>query len=217
MKNFKRIVAVLLTAVMLVCSFTFLTVNAAEEEEQPVYVARMTLGYRDGAKSFEGHAFLYFENLTDEVIRVGVYNLYPGRGVSLGTFGTMVDGEGLYYNVEAYRYNLLKLTDYISLTKDLTADQLADVTEKITTSGFWSKFFNCTYFALTTWNTVPGQSMPWLIFPEICNIEIKSYSNHGGYFVMKTPKETSVYKQQGDGAAATKVAASWHMQGDTIQ
>lgn len=214
MKNLKRIVAVMLAAVMFVCCFTFLSATAADEE--PVYVAKMTLGYRDGAKAFEGHAFLYFENLTNKPITVGVYKV-PAKGtVSLGTFGSMVDGEGLYYNVEAYRYTFLKLTDYISLSKNVTADELAAVSEKITNSGFWSKFFNCTYFALTTWNTVPGQSMPWLIFPEICNIEIKSYSNHGGYFPMNMPKAEDVYKQVGDGADAKLVPASWHMQADTV-
>lgn len=227
MKNLKRIVAVILATALLVCSFTFMTAFADDSttdtttttttisDDTPV--ARMTLGYRDGAKAFEGHAFLYFENLTDQKIKVGVYNVYPNGGVSVGTFGTMDEGPGLYYNVEAYRYNFLKLTDYISLTKTITAAELEQVSEKITNSGFWNKFFNCTYFALTTWNIVPGQSMPWLIFPEICNIEIKSYSNHGGYFKMKTPKETSVYKQEGEGAAATKHQTSWHMEADTIR
>lgn len=217
MKKFKRVVAVFVAAVMLVCSFSFIAANAADKTEKEEYIVRMTLGYRDGAKAFEGHAFLYFENLTDEEIMVGVYPV-PAKGtVSIGTFGSMVDGAGLYYNVEAYRYTFLGLKDYISLTKQLTASDLAEVSDKITRSGFWSKFFNCTYFALTTWNTVPGQSMPWLIFPEICNIEIKSYKNHSGYFAMVKPPVEKVFKQEGEGAEAKLVAASWHMEGDTIQ
>lgn len=217
MKNFKRIIAVILTAAMLVCSFSFVLASAADTAEEPKYVARMTMGYRDGAKMFEGHSFLYFENLTDEEIMVGVYPLPAGETVSVGSFGSMVDGPGLYYNVEAYRYTFLKLTDYISISKMLTAEDLEAVNDKIKISGMWNKFFNCTYFAITTWNTVPGQFMLWLIFPEFCNMEIKSFSNHGGYFPMVMPSKEQVYKQTGNGDTAALTPASWHMEGDTIQ
>ncbi len=216
MKNLKKIAAIFVAAVILVCSFSFIAANAADTNDADKYIVRMTLGYRDGAKMFEGHAFLYFENLTDEEITVGLYPLEPHGTVSLGTFGSMVDGPGLYYNAEAYRYTFLKLTDYISLSKDLTAEDLEEVNDKIVRSGFWSKFFNCTYFALTTWNEVPGHSMPWLIFPEICNLEIKSYSDHKGYFPMNMPKAEQVFKLEGEGADAHLVPASWHMEGDTI-
>lgn len=215
MKRLKKIVAVIITAAILVCSFSFIAVQAADTDNGE-YVARMTLGYRDGAKMFEGHAFLYFENLTDHAITVGVYSLPAKATVSLGTFGTMVDGPGLYYNAEAYRYTLLKLTDYISISKMVTEDDLEVISDKISRSGFWSKFFNCTYFALTTWNEVPGYSMPWLIFPEICNWEIKTTSDHKGYFPMNMPTAEQVFKQEGDGPDAHLVPASWHMEGDTI-
>ena len=204
---------------MLVCSFSFLTATAADTEDEPEYVARMTLGYRDGAKTFEGHAFLYFENLTDHKITIGCYTVGVGVCISVGTFGTMVDGPGLYYNVESYRYNFLKLTDYISLTKLVTAEELEEITVKIKNSGFWNKFFNCTYFAVTTWNIVEGYTMPWLIFPELCNLEIKTTSAHKGYFEMKMPPrgKDSVFKQEGDGDGAKAVHASWHMEADTIK
>ncbi len=217
MKNLKRILAVFIAAVMLVCSFSFITATAADSDGSSGYVARMTMGYRDGAKAFEGHAFLYFENLTNKEIKVGCYTV-PAKGtVSVGTFGTMVDGAGLYYNVEAYRYNFLKLKDYISISKMVTAAELEEVSVKIKNSGFWNKFFNCTYFAVTTWNIVKGHTMPWLIFPELCNLEIKTTSGHEGYFAMKMPKVDQVYRQEGDGDGATAVKASWHMQADTIK
>lgn len=215
MKNLKKIISVFMVVAILMCSFSFVVANAANTADDEV-VARMTMGYRDGAKMFEGHSFLYFENLTDHEIMVGVYPVPAGGTVSVGTFGTMVDGPGLYYNVEAYRYTFLKLKDYISISKTLTKADLEEVSDKITRSGFWNKFFNCTYFAITTWNVVPGKSMIWLIFPEICNIEIKSFSDHGGYFPMNMPTTEQVYKQIGDGADAHLVPASWHMEADTI-
>lgn len=214
MKNLKRVLAVFVAAVMLVCSFSFISATAATVNDEPEYVARMTMGYRDGEKAFEGHAFLYFENLTDQKITVGVYTV-PAKGtVSVGTFGTMVGGPGLYYNAEAYRYNYFKLTDYISISKYVTAEELEQVSIKITNSGFWNKFFNCTYFAITTWNMVSGNTMPWLIFPEICKLEILSYKAHAGYFAMKMPKADQVYKQEGDGEGAKLVKTSWHMEAD---
>ncbi len=211
MKNIKKIIAVILAVATLMCAFSFTGVSAKNYEQSDENVAVMYLGYRDGAKRFEGHAFLYFKNITDHEITVGLYPVPAGGAVSVGTFGTMIDGTGLYYNVEAFRYNHFKLTNYISLSKYVTEDQLEDVSEKITKSGFWNKFFNCTYFALTTWNEVPGQKMIWLIFPELTNIQIKSYSTHQGYFAMIKPSESNVFKQIGDGKDAQIVPASWHM------
>lgn len=53
-----------------------------------------------------GHTYIYVKNLTDKPLRVGLYDVPAGEGVSIGSLSVSVsDGWGLYYNLEAHREN----------------------------------------------------------------------------------------------------------------
>ncbi|MEE1065140.1 MAG: hypothetical protein UH249_03315 [Acutalibacteraceae bacterium] len=205
MKNFKKIFS-LIMAVILVMGIVIMPVSAKDDAEEEI-VARMYIGYNERYMGLSGHSWIYVENLTDHSIVVGAYTVKKGKAVSLGTAGTtLADGRGLYYNVEAYRYRNIPITDYVHLSKDITQKQLDKLTKRVLNAGVWSYFINCTYFAASAWNSVGG-GMPlvYALFPTLFHLQILIYPKHGNGFPMQVPALTEIYKQHGRGANATLV------------
>ena len=146
----KRILCMLLCCVLLVGLLS----TAALAAGDPV-VARMTLfSYQKNCIDI-GHAWLYFENLSNQEITVGVYTLAPGEAVSIGTFkNTRSDGAGVYYNVEAYCTAKYGANGRVSLSETITASELAKVTGLINSNNTWTLVRNCSWFASKIWNSV---------------------------------------------------------------
>ncbi|MBR6619636.1 MAG: hypothetical protein IKK85_04775 [Clostridia bacterium] len=208
MKNFRKIFAVLLAMTLLMGIFVLPT-NAADEAEGEEIVARMYLGHKERYSNMSGHTWIYIENLTNHSITVGAYTVKKGKGVSCGTYGYQImDGRGLYYNVEAWRYKNSALDSYIYLSKDLTQEQLEAVSNKILYSGTWSYLLNCAYFALGVWNTVPGNNIAYLGFPFLTQIQmlLKPECSIVGFEMIKA-KKSDCFKQIGVGPDATLVEA----------
>ena len=88
MKTFKKIVAVIMIIVTLFCSFAFVVsaedANAIDENE---YVATVYVCQKARLHYMSGHTWLYFVNLTNHDLQVGLYTLPKGQGVSVGTYG----------------------------------------------------------------------------------------------------------------------------------
>lgn len=179
--------------------------KAAENEDE--IVAKAYIGYNQRYNGLSGHAWVYIENLTDHSIVVGAYTVKKGKGVSLGTSGTTLeDGRGLYYNVEAYRYRNVPITNFVNLSKDVTQKQLDNLTKRILNAGAWSYLINCTYFAVSAWNSIGG-GLPLVygLFPPLLHIQILMNPKHENGFKMKVPELTEIYKQVGRGKNATLV------------
>lgn len=206
MKNLKRILAVLLAAIILAGSFV-IPVAASDTNEDEI-VARMYIGHKARYANLSGHTWIYIENLTNHELTVGVYPLQKGKGVSLGTYGySIADGRGLYYNAEAYRYMNVDMSDAIYLSKDLTQKQLDKVSKTIRHSGAWSYFLNCAYFAIKVWNASFGQPLIYVLFPTFHQLQILINPKHGNGFEMPAVKMDDVYKQIGRGDSATLIPA----------
>lgn len=182
----KKVISMLLVLVMLFVSVP-LFASAADED-----IARMWICTQTSKNTGIKHVFLYFENFSDETIKVGKYNLAPGDEVSVGCFGTEGPrGGGVYYNLES------ELTHYNSLmavSTMLDEDELEDVSRKIKSVNRWDPIFNCYYFASRAWNAGAEKDVPFLIFPAFARYFIKM---NGGFpepfnvFAEKRP----VYKQ----------------------
>ena len=202
MKNIKRIIAILLTASILFG--TGIIASAADEgtATNTGVVARMYLCH----KASTDHTWIYIENISDKSIQVGAYPymIPKGSGVSVGTYGTTVeDGPGLYYNFEAWRYRYLDPVNnpdhkFTYLYKDLTAEDLANVSNMIVNSNRWSKILNCAYTALRIWNKIPGQKVTYLYFPFLIELQLffkGATNNIDGDIKMIVPTTNQTYKQ----------------------
>ena len=196
MKTFKKIISVVLIIAILSAGIS-ISVYAKDNDEivARVYVCERTFDY-----GFRGHSWLYFENLTNHNLQVGVYTLPANQGVSVGTYGNDVsNGRGVYYNVEAYRYNRSNVMDMVYISKDLTQDALDRMSSKITRSGYWTYLLNCAFFSFTTWDVTSGKYLLYLIFPILAKLAIIVYPDHQTGLKMYYPKKDQVFKQTGYG------------------
>lgn len=181
------------------------TFNEALETEEPTepvtpepdeneIVARM---YACTKIVIFGHAWIYIENTSNETIKVGVLDVAPGEGASVGTYGiSRSEGSGLYYNVEAYRIN----GKVLGMSMNLTRSQLNTVNEKITNRNKWNFFGNCVAFTAIVWNSVSKNKIVPLVLPLFTTIKLAVY---GSRFQMIKPDRHNVYKQVGTGSSAT--------------
>lgn len=97
------------------------------------FVARLYVCSSMSVPVLVGHVYLYVENLSDEPITVGLYEVPIGQGVSVGTMCFSVsDGGGIYYNVEAYRINKNDKNDSVLCkSKGLTKSELEKLSRKL--------------------------------------------------------------------------------------
>lgn len=203
----KFISVILILCIMFSCAVT-VTAYAEDGEEQQIiqedeqqeqekqetqYVAKMYICSRI---IILGHVWLYFENLTDENITIGCYNLEPEQGVSVGTFlFTRYNGGGIYYNIETYCGHKHSLKRTVSQSMMLTKEQLEKVNKKILASNSWTPFTNCGLFATKVWNSVSDRHIPYAVFPILTKIAIKRH-NEGvpNFFV---PSKEQCFRQKG--------------------
>ena len=162
----KKILSLVLAVLMVLSTMVFFA-SASDDQN----VARMWFCSEISKKTGIGHVFLYFENLTDQPIKVGRYEVPPHDDVSVGCFGTEGPrGGGVYYNLEQdlTHYHSLKAT-----STDLTEAELNAVTNKIKNYSHWDPILNCYYFAAMGWNAGAESSIPFLVFPTFARLYIQ--------------------------------------------
>ncbi len=194
----KRVCSLLLVFTLLLCCAV--PVFAAGGDT----VARMYLCHRwSGAPSL-GHVWVYIENLSGRTLRVGAYDLPAGQGVSLGNFGlTRADGNGTYYNVEAYCAARFPTSGTRSISTDLNESELNRVSSAVTSTNLWLPIgSNCADFAIRVWNAGGGAFIMPLIFPVFIKWQINAHGNRGNVNMYHPPRDR-VYKQSGSGAGAS--------------
>lgn len=194
----KKAISILMVA-LIVCTIVAPCSVAAGE---PV-VARMYVITYLGGTSWTDHAFVYFENLSDKTLKVGLYDLPAGEGVSVGCYAaSRADGYGIYYNVEAHCANKYGQSGWCSISEDLTESQLRKATDAIINArNGWDFIFNCMYFAFQVWNKTTGDNLVSLIFPFLGELQLKMRGGRSGpkmYFA----REDQVFRQRGKGSSA---------------
>ena len=179
---------------------TEVPVTPPQENENGI-VARMYIYHITTNIHPIGHCWVYVENLTDKELKVGLYTVPAYEGVSVGVF-CRKDGLGIYYNVEAYSQTTYGMSGQLSMSEDLTYEDVEDVTDAIL--GFlnhWDPFFNCMYFAFKVWNSASDIKLISLIFPVFGKLQMKAHS-HDYNVPMKPVRKDQTYRQKGSGSGA---------------
>lgn len=189
-------------SLMLVLAIIFSVAAPSFAANDPVVARMYVITYLEGT-SWTDHAFVYFENLSKQTLRVGLYDLPVGQGVSVGCYAaSRADGYGIYYNVEAHCANKYGQSGWCSISKDLTKNELNKATNAIINArNGWDFVFNCMYFAFQVWNKTTGDNLVSLIFPVFGQIQLKMRGGRSGpkmYFA----REDQVFRQRGKGSSA---------------
>ena len=205
----KRLLSFLL-ALCLAVSFAapFSAAAADEAGTDDEIVANMYLCHRRSSAAIFGHCWVYIENISNEFLQVGAYCCPPGQGVSVGNwFITRSDGNGIYYNVEAYVGNVYG-TGGMSATKDtLTRAELESVSKRAAKQNFWGLFLNCSFYAAAVWNAGSSRKVIPLLHPTVIWLQIKLHGDVGKV-PMYFPARDQVVRQVGSGALAMTYVVS---------
>lgn len=177
-----------------------------EDESPDKIVARASLFAAMYFFPVSGHTWIYVENLSDEPITVGLYEVPVGQGVSVGTFSFSVrDGWGIYYNLEAFRENRNEnIENCRSITRDMTKSDLEKLSKSIRNyPNMWDIFiFNCTFFAFSIWNSNSNNFFIPMILPALAMLEVLIVGAKKGVTPMYYPTPDQVFKQRGTGDSA---------------
>ena len=207
MKN--RVLAFLLALAVLGCCVLpcFAVGRAAASGSKTV--AKLYLCHSWTGPPSLGHMWVYIENLTGKPIQVGLYKVPVKQGVSVGNFGlTRADGNGTYYNVEAYCGNHFSLSGMISNSTDLTQSELDTISTEIRNHNRWAFFgSNCSDFAVRIWSLGGGELTISYVLPVFTKWQMKMHGDEG-YVQMTNVSASQVKKQVGEGDSATLVTCS---------
>ena len=203
----KRILSLLLALVMLCCCVV--PAVAADSAAGGKTVAKMYMCHRWSGPPSLGHLWVYIENLSGKPIQVGLYKVPAKQGVSVGNFGlTRADGNGTYYNVEAYCGNHFSLSGMISNSTDLTKSELDSISSEIRNHNRWAFFgSNCSDFAVRIWTLGGGELTISYVLPVFTKWQMKMHGDEG-YVQMTNVSASQVKKQVGEGDSATLVTCS---------
>lgn len=150
-----------------------------------------------------GHAWVYFENVSDKTITVGIYKLKPGKAVSVGIFMNMTrkEGQGVYYNLESYLVNRYGASGRVSITEKINEKELSAASKCINKNNNWSAVKNCAWFAAKVWNSAASQKVVSCSSPAVLKTSIKSYKEQKNK-KLKNVSAKSVFKQKGSSSNA---------------
>ncbi len=195
-------------SIIMVAAIIFSVAAPSLAANDPVVARMYVITYLEGT-SWTDHAWVYFENLSSKSLKVGLYNLPPSQGVSVGCFAaSRDDGYGIYYNIEAHCANKYGQSGWCSISKDITESQLKKASDAIINArNGWDFIFNCMYFAFRVWNKATGDNLVSLVFPALGQIQLKMRGGRSGpkmYFVDKS----KVFRQKGKGASAYLMSVS---------
>ena len=195
MKKRTRLLSLLLAVMLVLAVFAPMSVFAKSKDED---VATITV-FSYAAMFDKGHAWIYFENKSDETLTIGAYKLEPGKAVSVGTYSNArKEGNGVYYNLDSYIVNHFNYKSRVSLTEGITKAEVKKLSDYINTHNTWSVTKNCTYFAQKMWNQVSAKKIKGLGTPSYLKTIIKRYDEQKNKAVDDVSKK-EVYRLKGSG------------------
>ena len=225
----KKLIAVFLAMIMIftIPSVAFATENSEqppavsdetdvipetpEESDDDGIVATLSVCSAIYVWPISGHTWIYVHNYSDEPIQVGHYEIPVGEGVSVGVFSfSVIDGWGIYYNIEAYKENTKNRMDKVwSKTTELDADELSTLNNKLLSyPNYWGFGGNCATFAFSMWNRVTHEGYFSLLIPAITNFMLMVSGAEKGTLEMFCPPRDNVYRLKGYGEDAHLEVAS---------
>lgn len=129
-----------------------------------------------------GHSFITIENTSSDNMTIGNYELTPNETICIGTW-SISNHFGVWYNVESnYNSKYNRYDGRISLTKEISSNDITTITTFIAKHNYWNPFRNCSYFALNLWNSVADSNeklkKPIIYSPTHVTQEIKKFNNY---------------------------------------
>lgn len=159
MKFTKRILSIVLTICLVLCC----SIPAFAAETATMVGTLTIFSSNDGGSSalnMSGHAFLAFENTSSSDVTVGGLTVAPGEEITFGTWGNQDAHHGIWYNLESYAINSLgNYANRVSLSTDVTQDDIDEINTIITNNDTWGLFNNCSSFAVRVWNQVSSVTL----------------------------------------------------------
>ena len=202
----KRILCLLLSLCLLFALAAPFSAAAAGEDDE--IVANMYLCHRRSSAAIFGHCWVYIENLSNETLQVGAYSCPPGQGVSVGNwFITRADGNGIYYNVEAYCGNVYGVKGMTATKDTLTRAELKKVSRRAAEQNQWGLFRNCSFYAAAVWNAGSSKKVIPFFHPTVVWLQILLHGNVGP-ISMYFPARNQVRRQIGTGMLSTTYVVS---------
>ncbi len=163
-------------------------------------VGKIYLCSRWSSITTTGHLWVYIHNTSAVPITVGLLEVAPDEGVSLATFGfTRSDGFGIYYNMETYRNDKYCDESCISISDDLTKEELEKINKKLLNSNQWNPIINCVFFACSIWNTGGNRFIIPFTYPPVTRLFIKMAGGKEICQMVYQPPENT-FKQRGFGS-----------------
>lgn len=196
-RHWIRVCAIAIATVLIAATSTITPANAAEAK-----IARITIVSASGgtsSSSTAGHSFLLVKNISsNQNIVVGVLGLSKNETISIGTWGNLSDGKGIYYNYELY-IGASGFPGRVSYTVDITSSQLAKINDYIRNNNSWSVLDNCAMFASMAWYQAirPAPSGGSPVTPTGLVSGIKKISGYKTNIAMPTKKKGEVLRQDG--------------------
>lgn len=185
----KRCVVVFLFLIMSLITLSACTRN---KERQLIVtsedIALLSI-YADDGKSESnfllrnyGHAFLSVKNISENNITVGDRLVVPNETITIGLWN-ILEHFGVWYNIEGnYISEYDKYSHRVSLTIGINTSDIEEISNMIAKSDRWSPFFNCSTFAMKTWNLVAEDSekidSKLLVSPKYLVNKITKFSGH---------------------------------------
>ena len=177
--------------------------NPGESDESEI-IATFSVCSCMSTAVIAGHTYIYVENLSDEPLQIGLYEVPVGQGVSLGSLSFSVhDGWGVYYNIETYREPREGHIPQIwSKTVELDEEGVAKLNQKLGKFvNYWGPFFNCSFFAFSVWNNVTGDFLMPMVIPGLSHLVVMAVGEKGVLELYQSEPE-QVFKQRGNGEDA---------------
>lgn len=197
MKIIKKLLCVILSIATLLCCCV--SASAAELKATTVGVLTIFSSSGGGSSSFStsGHAFLSFKNTSAQQIKIGGLNVNQGHEITFGTWGTKPAGytiepdikwhKGIWYDLEAYLINYDNdLSDRVSLSIDITMDDVQKINLFISICDCWSLNENCSSFASRLWNCIAPDNLDLSAgLPNTPTSLSKNIKNKSGYQIKR--------------------------------
>jgi hypothetical protein len=149
------------------------------------------------------HSWITVKNISGSNITVGPWSIASGKTIVIGTWGNKSEHTGLWYSLEPYFISISSAySGRVSLTCQITANGLYQLSTKILFTDFWSPVKNCSTFAAECWNIFHAGTSKEIFLgivatPKVLASIIKSYSGYSTNAAV--PYDYAVYYANGAG------------------
>lgn len=146
----------------------------------PVHAASTLGTVRIYSTLEDSHAFLLYTNNSGTTQTIGHYTVASGSTISIGTWGSITQHKGIWYNVEMR--SDIGVASNVSVARSITSQtQLSNFNNAINRSDSWNLYTGntCAYFAGYVWCQTFSEKVNVGMSPSLLASTIKKLSGYG--------------------------------------